>query len=284
MLVRYQHWVNPQAYEITRAYTIPLNVGLFVFGCWWQLLLSTEAVSAKNNLQLFALCICNGCLFAVNAMRYEQTSDTATEMLTGADAGVGAEPLVDSSYSYWPVVKPALITSTAWVGVFLVLMKLGVYFFIAFLVLYGVINVHYAMPEFGIVMALIPAALLQISLAVWCVRKEIYVGMAFVIILFCAASAYLFSRIAAMFGSGARAQTLLKDEMVLFAMVAFCFVFATLCTAIKCTINFKHGLKPIFERQEGLQKLQDEDSYRLDVILRTNGSTDMLKSKRFTLD
>lgn len=61
-------------------------------------------------------------------------------------------------------------------------MKLGVYFFIAFLVLYGVINVHYEMPEFAIVMALIPAALLQISLAVWCTRSELKVGMAVVIV------------------------------------------------------------------------------------------------------
>lgn len=61
-------------------------------------------------------------------------------------------------------------------------MKLGVYFFITFLVLYGVINVHYAMPEFAIVMALIPAALVQISLSVYFARKENKIGMALLIV------------------------------------------------------------------------------------------------------
>lgn len=83
------------------------------------------------------------------------------------------------------------------------------------------------------------------------------------------------SRIAAMGGEGPRAKTLLKDEMLLFASVAWLFVVATLVTAIQCMINFNHGLKPIFKRQEGAQKLQDEDdTFHLDD----------LKARRFTLD
>ncbi|KAF9629013.1 hypothetical protein BFW01_g10216 [Lasiodiplodia theobromae] len=313
MLIHYQRWVNPGAYEMVRSYTIPLNVGLFVFGCWWQLLLTTDALRLRNNIQLFALCVANGCLFGVNIMRYWQTKETNEELLI-ATIDDGSNPLVKTDVSYWPVVKPALITSTAWVGistlgmsglayklhndfaweiykhvsadvalrkrylayqVFLVLMKLGVYFFIAFLVLYGVINVHYEMPEFAIVMTLIPAALLQISLAVWCTRSELKVGMAVVILLFCAAAGYIMSRIAAMGGEGPRAKTLLKDEMLLFASVAWLFVVATLVTAIQCMINFNHGLKPIFKRQEGAQKLADEDdTFHLDD----------LKARRFTLD
>ncbi|EKG13423.1 hypothetical protein MPH_09449 [Macrophomina phaseolina MS6] len=319
MLLRYQRWVNPSAYDMTRAYTIPLNVGLFVFGCWWLLLLTTDAVSAKNNIQLFALCVCNACLFGVNVMRYDQTSETAEELLTAANG------LVKPDFSYWDVVEPAIITSIVWVGVstlsmcglafklhrdfaweiykhvsanvdlrrrylayqvFLVLMKLGVYFFIAFLVLYGVINVHYAMPEFAIVMALIPAALLQISLAVYSARKENKFGMAVVILLFFTAAGYVASRFVVMVNGSDRSNTLLKGEMLLFALVAFLFVAATFGNAIQCMINFNHGLKPIFQRQEGLQKLQDEeDSYRLDNLLRMNASTmDILKSKRFSID
>ncbi|OJD34179.1 uncharacterized protein BKCO1_2500084 [Diplodia corticola] len=312
MLVQYQRWVNPSAYETVRSYTIPLNVGLFVFGCWWQLLLTTDALRLRNNIQLFALCLANACLFGVNIMRYYQTEETNDLLKTATDDD--GDSLVKTAVSYWPVVKPALKTSIGWVGVstlgmsglayklhndfaweiykhvsadvalrkrylayqvFLVLMKLGVYFFIAFLVLYGVINVHYQMPEFAIVMALIPAALLQISLAVWCTRSEIRTGMAVVILLFIAAVGYLMSRVAAMGGNGARADTLLKDEMMLFAIVAWLFVLATLVTAIQCMVNFNHGLKPIFKRQEGAQKLQDSDE---------EYSLDAMKARRFTMD
>ncbi|KAL0253402.1 hypothetical protein SLS55_010381 [Diplodia seriata] len=312
MQVQYQRWVNPSAYSTVRSYTIPLNVGLFVFGCWWQLLLTTDALRLRNNIQLFALCIANGCLFGVNIMRYYQTEETNDLLLTATD-NTGAN-LVKTAVSYWPVVKPALKTSICWVGVttvgmsglayklhndfaweiykhvsadvalrkrylayqvFLVLMKLGVYFFIAFLVLYGVINVHYEMPEFAIVMALIPLSLLQISLAVWCTRSEIRTGMAIVILLFIAAVGYLMSRVAAMGGDGPRADTLLKDEMLLFASVAWLFVLATLVTAIACMVNFNHGLKPIFKRQEGAQKLQDGDE---------EYSLDAMKARRFTMD
>lgn len=116
MLIHYQRWVNPGAYEMVRSYTIPLNVGLFVFGCWWQLLLTTDALRLRNNIQLFALCVANGCLFGVNIMRYWQTKETNEELLI-ATIDDGSNPLVKTDVSYWPVVKPALITSSAWVGI-----------------------------------------------------------------------------------------------------------------------------------------------------------------------
>ena len=84
------------------------------------------------------------------------------------------------------------------------------------------------------------------------------------------------SRIAAIAGNGKRAKTLLKDEMLLFALAAWAVVLATLVTAVLCMINFNHGLKPIFRRQEGAQKLEDEDGDAFGL--------DELKMRRFTID
>lgn len=70
---------------------------------------------------------------------------------------------------------------------------------------------------------------------------------------------------------------MLKDEMVLFALVAWAFVAAALGNAIQCVVNFNHGLKDIFKRQEGLQKLEEEGGE--DAV-----AMEELKKKRFTMD
>jgi hypothetical protein len=50
------------------------------------------------------------------------------------------------------------------------------YFLIAFVVLYGLINVHYVQPEFGITMALIPALGIQVAMTIVFTRSENVLG------------------------------------------------------------------------------------------------------------
>jgi hypothetical protein len=56
--------------------------------------------------------------------------------------------------------------------VLLVLLKLEVYFFVAFVIEYGIINVHYEIPEFPLTMALIPLLLVQVALTIYSIKRE----------------------------------------------------------------------------------------------------------------
>jgi hypothetical protein len=58
------------------------------------------------------------------------------------------------------------------VQILLVLVRVEPYFLIAFVVLYGLVNVHYVQPEFGLTMALIPALGIQVALTVVFTRSE----------------------------------------------------------------------------------------------------------------
>jgi hypothetical protein len=60
--------------------------------------------------------------------------------------------------------------------ILLVLIRVEPYFLIAFVVLYGLVNVHFAQPEFGLTMALVPALGIQVALTVVFTRSENVLG------------------------------------------------------------------------------------------------------------
>jgi hypothetical protein len=60
--------------------------------------------------------------------------------------------------------------------VLLVLVRIEPYFLIAFVITYGLINVHFAEPEFGLTMALVPALLIQVAMTIVFTKTENTIG------------------------------------------------------------------------------------------------------------
>lgn len=81
-------------------------------------------------------------------------------------------------YRHINAIVPLLIISQ----IYLVFLKYTPYFVFAFLLIYGLIDVHYVEPEFSLTMAIIPATLLHLALAVYFVRHEILIGMTLVLV------------------------------------------------------------------------------------------------------
>jgi hypothetical protein len=54
----------------------------------------------------------------------------------------------------------------------LVLIRIEPYFFIAFVITYGIVNVHFVEPEFALTMALIPALAILVVVTIYFTRKE----------------------------------------------------------------------------------------------------------------
>jgi hypothetical protein len=61
-------------------------------------------------------------------------------------------------------------------------MKLEAYFVIAFVVVYGLIDVHYELPEFPLTIAVIPLLFVQLGMTVYFIEHENKLGALTVIV------------------------------------------------------------------------------------------------------
>ena len=68
------------------------------------------------------------------------------------------------------------------VQIYLVILKFTPFFIVAFIIVYDLIDVHYVEPEFSLTLAIIPAAIIHVGLAVYLVRIESYIGMLLVLV------------------------------------------------------------------------------------------------------
>jgi hypothetical protein len=66
--------------------------------------------------------------------------------------------------------------------VYVVFVKLDAFFIICFVLHYGLIDVHFIEPEFGVTMSVIPALTIVMVLGVYFVRREYKLPMVFVIV------------------------------------------------------------------------------------------------------
>lgn len=102
------------AYQVPSSYVVPVNFGLFVLGNVYLAGLAFDALRAKNNLQLFGICISNVGIFVFSIMRYGQTQENADRLRVGY--AMGNKPFVKEGLHFWPKVQPALIVSSIIVG------------------------------------------------------------------------------------------------------------------------------------------------------------------------
>ncbi|KAH4353979.1 hypothetical protein HBH98_013200 [Parastagonospora nodorum] len=290
VVLSYFNWIYPVSYQVPRSYVVPVNFGLFILGNIWQAILAIDALRMKNILQLYSIVVLDFCLFVFSVMRYFQTQKAAASLMLGET--MYYEPFAHRDVDYWGRVRPALLTSSIAVGasavvstilvfllqrelrwaiyrhisgslamlrrylayqVLLVLIRIEPYFLISFVITYGLVNVHFVQPEFGLTMALIPALAIQVALTIYFTRTENYIGAIIAILLRMGEMAYLLSRILTLKGDGFYSRTILKDEMLLFASVALGLATLACINAMLCTFNFNKGLKPLLHRSSWKQ-------------------------------
>ncbi|KAH7090371.1 hypothetical protein FB567DRAFT_626361 [Paraphoma chrysanthemicola] len=285
VIITYFSWINPVIYQVPASYVVPLNFALFVLGNMYQAYLAFDALRTRNNLQLYSICVVNLCLFVFGVMRFKQTERTARSLHAGE--ALGNLPFTDRDVDWWGKVAWALGMEAGVVGVgslascvlvfllqrefrwavyrhisgglemlrrylayevLLVLVRIEVYFVIGFVLLYGLVDVHYEQPEFALTIAIIPALVIQVALTIIFTKSENVFGAVVAIVLRLGEMAYLLSRILVLTGHGIRANTLLKDEMLLYAGVALALATLACLNAMLCLANFNKGLKPLLQR------------------------------------
>ncbi|KAF1923345.1 uncharacterized protein M421DRAFT_75520 [Didymella exigua CBS 183.55] len=284
VLLRYFAWINPVVYQVPSSYVVPLNFGLFILGNVYLAGLAIDALRARNNLQLFGICIFNVGVFVFSLMRFGQTRENAERL--ARNHALDNIPFVKADVSFWPVVRPVLIVSSVLVGacmvsswlltfrlnrefawaiyrhisgslsvrrkyltyqVLVVVMKLDVYFVIAFIIIYGLVDVHYAIPEFPLTMAIIPVLWIQVAMTIVFTKRENKIGAAAALVLRFGEIAYLISRILILndIPHSGLSNTILKNEMLLFAGCSLALATTACVNATVCILNFNQGLKPL---------------------------------------
>ncbi|KAH7053457.1 hypothetical protein B0J12DRAFT_598588 [Macrophomina phaseolina] len=284
VLLRYLHWVNSVAYQVPVSYAVPISIAVFVGGCIYQALLTVDAFRIKNNIQLFAQCICNICLAISAAMQYGQIKHASYQVSLNED--MFHTPFVKRGLEhFWTPVKPMLIFCN--IIIYLVLIKLLFYFIVAFVIVYGFVNVHYAQPEFSLTLGIIPVSFLHIGFAIYCIRVESTVLTGFTILVHPGGIAYLTSRIVVLCGRGRLSNTTLKDEQLLFAIAGLFFLFAATIAAVQCWLNFNKGLKPILlgqTQRKAPAKTEEEREYYFQRLNYAPSPLDIGRKRRFDID
>ncbi|OJI80041.1 hypothetical protein ASPTUDRAFT_178188 [Aspergillus tubingensis CBS 134.48] len=291
ILVEWQRWVTPTINQVPVSYLIPINLGILIFACLFELFLSLDAIHHKNNILLFAVCICNACSFGYSVMQFLVMRDTTARLF---ESRFNYPTLVDTTRNVWPQLQPAEILVCIFTGlctlflcpiaylihrdyswaiyksvhgsldtrmrylayeVFLVLIKLNLYFLIGFIIQYNLVYVHFKEPEYTLTMLLIPVAIIAIFLGVWFVQRERTFSTIAIIMSYLALVAYLISRIVIL----SSANTAGKSMMLFFAALSLVLTAATVvCTAI-CIKNFNRGLRAINQSKSANAR----DSYLL---------------------
>ncbi|OQE13568.1 hypothetical protein PENFLA_c046G09756 [Penicillium flavigenum] len=282
ILVEWQLWMRPQAIQITPSYIVPIDAAIMWFACIYEFSLSIDAMRHKNNILLFAICVSNVFAMAFAAMQYPAMKSFCETM--PKQRAMHDIPLVDISRNIWPQIRgpqlavPILIglftlgiwglafqlhKQYAWsiyrsvqgdsrirarllaYEVYVVFVKLGAFFIVCFILQYGLIDVHFIEPEFGLTMSIPPALTVVIVLGVYFIRREHKPLMILAVVCHLAIIAYLISRIVVLFGNSHLAQTPTKNMTVLFAIASLILTFLSLACGIRCFMNFGYGLKPI---------------------------------------
>ncbi|KAF2143971.1 uncharacterized protein K452DRAFT_223966 [Aplosporella prunicola CBS 121167] len=324
--IRWQQWANPNFIQLQISYTAPVYLSLFMFGCLYQWLLAFDAIRSKHNIQLFAICVCNACLLIFTGLLYKEMRWVVPHATEQRD--MYNKPLVKLDQDIWVEIGPCLLVCTIITGIctlamwgftyrlhkefawaiykhvsadlhmrsrfltyqiYLVLLKLVLYFFLSFVISYNLIDVHFSQPEYSLTMVLIPTSLLVLGFSVYYTRIENKLGMTVTMVFQLAGVAYLLSRIILLNGNSQRATSKGKDLMLLFAGVGMIFLIFTFIEACQCLYNFNKGLKPILlNRKPQALRRQSYTFQRLSLQppspINTPSQAYLLSPRRLSLD
>ncbi|EGU79554.1 hypothetical protein FOXB_09958 [Fusarium oxysporum f. sp. conglutinans Fo5176] len=288
ILVEYLDWVNPVVYQVPVSYVTPVASAVSIISFGFQAVLSVDSCRIKNKVQLWTQGILNICFSIATGMEYFQVNDATERVSRGYD--MYKKPFADNIFFSWSLyehISPDLRMTARHVKylAYLVFLKVSLLLINLFLITYGLVDVHYREPEFGLTMTIIPVSIIHAILAATCIKKEYMPGMVVVIMFHIAAIVYLVTRLIVLTGDGLLASTLMKEEMLLFATFALVFTIISIAFAVLCVFNFGKGLKPLLQGQGTNNIPTSTGALELNprhLSIRTMDSERM--SKRFDID
>lgn len=101
--------------QITISFTVPIDIAILIFACFYAGLLALDAIHSRNNILLLAICISNCLILAFAAMQYRELLQTSITLPQNRDNH--KETLVDTNRDFWAYVQPAELAANLILGI-----------------------------------------------------------------------------------------------------------------------------------------------------------------------
>ncbi|RKO99591.1 hypothetical protein CXG81DRAFT_14297, partial [Caulochytrium protostelioides] len=266
---------------------IPVYLIIFILAQVFQIVICWDALIHRNTIQMIGFGGFNVCIFIYSIFQYSQmiTIVNAEDhhrriikgMLIAIPAITGFFMLLFSWLIYklylefgWKIYKkigadPVMRTMYRYYQIFLMLLKLDVFFVTGFGIQFLVLVIRTYDPEFALTIAALPIMMTILVLAVYGVRREDrwIMGLFFVGLLL--AVAYFIFKILRIYTQVGKYKNI-NIYLTFFAAVSLAMVLATMAIAIICYRNFDKGLKPILLRSATSLSSTASDSRNRSVV------------------
>jgi len=254
---------------------IPIYLVLFILSQIFLLLLFWDSLRLRNTIQLLAGLTLNLAVFGYSIGQYVQVSNSirqyvvadvvdqvnpfliAIPCITGplqiAYVYLGYKLFGDFGWQIYKQIGPDMKMREMYLAyhIFLMLLKVDVFFFLGFGVQFIVLVLHQVDPEFWITIFAFPVLVCVLALAPLAVRKEnkILMGL-FMAGLLLGIAYYIFKLVRMYQPDQQQKYFFVVKYLTSFAALSLLSCICTLVSSIFCLLNFGKGLKDHFQREK----------------------------------
>lgn len=105
--------MTPTIVQVPVSYVVPINIAILVFACVYEVVLALDAIHQKNNILLFAICVCNTCVFTYSIMQYRLMEQTTARLYRDRSL---YPTLIDTTRNLWHRIQPTEIVLSIAMG------------------------------------------------------------------------------------------------------------------------------------------------------------------------
>lgn len=275
---------------------IPIYLIIFVFSQVFQIILAYDAVRAQNTIQIIGFVLFNICCLVYAVFQLTQIKSSICSDQPCNDDGVGTTLLghispflisvavvlgaCDIIYVYlgarlyqefgWKIYKkigadPKMRNNYRWYQIFLMLLKLDIFFFLGFSIQFLFLVLRAGDVEYPLTVIALPLTVLLLFMAAYAVRHESHLLMWIFLGGVVSGMAYFIFKLVRMYDSTQRAKYRYTYEiMTLFAGISLFLLACTAGNAIICFKNFDSGLKQHILRDSAEQREPPDRRLSLD--------------------
>ncbi|KAJ9074875.1 hypothetical protein DSO57_1001888 [Entomophthora muscae] len=268
-----------------------LNVYLsvFILSRIFQVILVFDAIRNKNTIQLIGLCIFSLVCFGYSVIQIKQVSKSEDNPNKGREPANVGPPLIIVSFllamvtTFYSFISYKLYKEYGWeiykkIGadtqmkrmylhyqIFVLLLKLGVFFFMGFSLQFLVLVLTASDPEFWLNIIAFPITLLILVVAVYGVRYENRNLMYIFISGLSLAAVYFVYKIVMIYKPGDTRYDDKQNGLTMFASMTLISLILTALQAYVCYCNFGHGLSEHIKKSNKVEYLTHSPTRNLNL-------------------